>query len=82
MNKEKQIQIPESTFAALCSFFILGNKTAEIENLIKPVLEEKIEAKLKRDIYSKSKIAPTEKEREQARQQYLDLIGMNKNFRW
>ena len=37
---------------------------------------------LNREVYSKSKTAPTEEEREKFRKEYLDRRGIPENFRW
>ena len=37
---------------------------------------------IKREKYTKSKTASTEEEREKARQEYLDIVGMHPSFRW
>ena len=49
---------------------------------IKKGLEEKMEAMVRRDLYTKYKTAPTEEERETARQEYLEKVGMHRSFRW
>ena len=49
---------------------------------IKKGLEEKMEAMLKRELYTKYKTAPTEEEREKARREYLERVGMHRDFRW
>ena len=49
---------------------------------IKKGLEEKMEAMVRRDLYTKYKTAPTEEEREKARQEYLDKCGIPESFRW
>ena len=49
---------------------------------IKKGLEEKTEAMVRRDLYTKYKTAPTEEEREKARQEYLEKVGMHRSFRW
>lgn len=49
---------------------------------IKKGLEEKMEAMVRRDLYTKYKTAPTEEEREKARQEYLEKVGMHRDFRW
>ena len=41
-----------------------------------------MEAYKKRGLYTKYKTAETEEEREQARNEYLELIGLNDDFRW
>ena len=37
---------------------------------------------LNRQLYSRYKMAPTEEEREQARQEYLDRRGVPQSYRW
>ena len=49
---------------------------------IKKGLEAKLEAMVKRELYIKYKTAPTEEEREQARKEYLDKVGIHRDFRW
>ena len=49
---------------------------------IKKGLEEKLEAMVRRDLYTKYKTAPTEEEREKARQEYMEKVGMHWSFRW
>ena len=38
-------------------------------------------AMVERELYTRSKTAPTEEEREKARQEYLDRRGIPENFR-
>ena len=45
-------------------------------------LEKKLDAMVNREVYSKSKTAPTEEEREKFRKEYLDRRGIPENFRW
>lgn len=45
-------------------------------------LEKKLDAMVLRELYGKSKTAPTEEEREKARQEYLDRRGIPDRFRW
>ena len=49
---------------------------------IKKGLEQKYEAIIRRELYTKSKTAETEAEREEARKAYLDKVGVHPNFRW
>lgn len=76
----KQIQIPEQLFMELVKFHLLDME----ENLssIKQGLEAKLDALVMRDLYSKYKTAPTEEERKQARNEYLDRRGVPESFRW
>lgn len=76
----KNIQISEELFFALLKYHLV-----EIDDVlpeIKMELEDKLEAMIRRDLYTKYKTAPTEEEREKARQEYLEKVGMHRNFRW
>ena len=61
-------------------YHVLGIEDAIPE--IQKGLEQKYEAMLRRELYTKSKTAGTEAEREEARKVYLDKVGMHQNFRW
>lgn len=85
MNKEKNektIQIPMSLFLKLCRFHFQHGLYEGLEQEIVNELEVKAKSILKRELYKKSKTANTEEEREKARQEYLDLVGMRNSFRW
>ena len=77
---DKIKQISEELFIELLKYHLV-----EIDDVlpeIKKGLEEKLEAMVKRDLYTKYKTAPTEEEREKARQEYLEKVGMHRSFRW
>ena len=76
----KMIQIPESLFVELMEYHVLGIEDSLPE--IKTGLEQKFEAMMRRELYTKSKIAETQAEREEARKAYLDKVGMHRDFRW
>ena len=76
----RNFQIPESLFVALMKYHVLGIEECLPE--IKQALEQKYEAIMKREYYTKSKTAKTEAEREEARKAYLDMVGMHPDFRW
>ena len=76
----KMVQIPDSLFVALVKFHVLGIDDCLPE--IKKGLEQKLDAMMRRELYTKSKTAKTEAEREEARQAYLDKVGMYRDFRW
>ncbi len=76
----KNIQISEELFFMLVKYHLL-----EVDDFlpeIKKGLEEKLEALVRRELYTKYKTAKTEEEREQARKKYLDKVGIQKDFRW
>lgn len=76
----KNVQITQELFLSLVKYHLL--ETTEEEEKIKKELAEKLDAMAKRQIYSQYKTAPTEEEREKARQEYLDKVGISPSFRW
>ena len=76
----KSVQIPYDLFLDLAMYHLRGEDDYEGE--IRRGLEQKLDAMLNRQLYSRYRTAPTEEEREQARQRYLESIGMPADFRW
>jgi hypothetical protein len=76
----KMVQIPESLFVELMKYHVLGIEDSLPE--IKTGLEQKFDAMMRRELYTKSKTAKTQAEREAARKAYLDKVGMHRDFRW
>jgi len=76
----KNVQISSQLFFNLIRFHLL--EMDEVLPEINKDLEQKIEALARRELYTKYKTAPTEEEREKARQEYLDKVGMHRDFRW
>jgi hypothetical protein len=76
----KNIQISEQLFFALLKYHLMDMEDVLPE--IRKGLEMKMEAMVKRELYTKYKTAPTEEERENARQEYLDKVGVHRDFRW
>ncbi|MEE1250861.1 MAG: complexin-2 [Lachnospiraceae bacterium] len=76
----KNVQISEELFFALLKYHLV--EMDDVLPEIKRGLEEKLEAMVKRDLYTKYKTAPTEEEREMARQEYLEKVGMHRSFQW
>lgn len=79
MDRLKNVQISQELFFDLVRFHLL-----EMEELFPEIqkgLEAKLEAMVKRELYTKYKTAPTEEEREQARKEYLDKVGIHRDFR-
>lgn len=75
----KNVQITQELFLSLVKYHLL-EATGE-EEKIKKELTEKLDAMAKRQIYSQYKTAQTEEEREKARQEYLDKVGISPSFR-
>lgn len=76
----KNVQISEELLFALIKYHLMDMQ--ELQPQIQKALEQKMDSMVKRQIYTTYKTAPTEEEREKARQKYLDKIGMNQDFRW
>lgn len=92
-NEKKQVQISKETFfdALMVCYSVLDDEIRsylsqdelEVVERFQKALEVKLDKMVLHDIYSKSKdTSLTEKEREKARQEYLDHKGIRKNFRY
>lgn len=67
-------------FSSPCCIII--ERRNEYEEIIEQGLEQKLDAMLRHELYAQYKTAPTEEQREQARQEYLDRRGVPESFRW
>lgn len=76
----KNVQIPFDLFLALLSYHLLDNHAQEAK--IQAALSKKLDALALRELYTQYKTAPTEEEREKARQAYLNQQGILPGFRW
>lgn len=79
MERKSQVQIPKDLLLALFQYHLAGNEEYLPE--IEKALMEKLDSMVKRQLYTTFKTAPTEEEREKARQEYLDKCGMHEDFR-
>ena len=79
-RKMKSVQIPYDLFIDLAMYHLRGEDDFEEE--IRQGLEQKLDAMLNRQLYSRYKTAPNEEEREQARQEYLDRRRVPQSYRW
>ena len=70
--QNKSVQIPYELFFQLLQYFLMDNYDGE--EIIRLGLEKKLDAMVNREVYSKSKTAPTEEEREKFRQEYLYFV--------
>ena len=80
LSKWKQVQISEDLFLSLIKYHILECHNDE-EKIVK-MLKEKYDSIINRNLYTKYKTAPTEEEKEKARQEYLDRKGIHSSFQW
>ena len=76
----KNILIPYDLFLALLQHNLMMEDGYEEE--IQQGLERKLDVMVNRQLYSQYKTAPTEEQREKARQEYLDRRGVPQSFRW
>lgn len=84
----QNVQIPKSAFLdgfQLALFVLAGAEPAELEEIAKRVAgaySSKLDNIIKHDLYTKYKTAPTQEQREAARQEYLEKAGISPSFRW
>ena len=76
----KNVQIPQELFMKLLRYHLLDDGSCADD--VKKGLEQKMNAMVERELYTKSKTAVSESEREKARTEYLDMVGMHPDFRW
>ena len=76
----KNVQIPFALFRQLVSYHLMEDQSCS-EEICKRLME-KVERMANRQLYTQSKTAPTEEEREKSRQEYLDRRGIPESFRW
>ena len=79
-NKRMQITLTWAQFRQLmalaCSDPDDTDAMQELQALLQPILQDKLDAMIRRDLYSRGLAGD-----DAARQEYLDQIGMHKDFR-
>jgi len=78
----KTVQIPLELFLDLVNVHLIGCDDKVVLKRIVGGLESKLNAMALHELYTASKTAKTEKEKEKARQQYLEKIGIQNNFKY
>lgn len=84
----KKIQITQDLFVKMIKYFygdefeVGDDELFELYRDIKKGIEQKLDAISKRNYYTEYKTADTDEAKEQARQKYLDAVGMHKDFRY
>ena len=76
----KNVQIPYELFVSLLRYHLMEDD--DCLNEIRQGLEQKLDALVRHELYTKYKTAPSAEKREQARQAYLDRRGVFPDFRW
>ena len=79
-EKMKNVQIPYELFMMLLRYHLVEDDTCLEE--IRQGLEKKLDSLVQHELYGKFKTAPTQEEREKARQEYLARRGVSDSFRW
>lgn len=74
------VQIPQRLFLMLVMYH-LGDMH-KYDDEISVGLQKKLDTIITRNLYVAYKTAPTEAEREKARCEYLDKVGIPQAFRW
>ena len=88
----KNVQIPTMLFWELVRYFIILDEIEDdsfiehrelLKSKIKVSLNDKLDKMAKRELYSKQFDKElTNEERELARKEYLDMVGIHKDFRY
>lgn len=76
----KKVQITHELFTELIKYHLLDVKDGAEK--IQTALNEKLDALVKHELYTKYKTSDTEEGRTAARNEYLDKIGVQADFRW
>lgn len=81
---KKNIQISYELFLNVAKYFMIQNENhkKELEEVIVKEINKKIDKLILHDLYTQSKQAPTNQEREKAKQDYLNQKGIHKDFRY
>lgn len=83
-SKNKNVQIPLELFLN-CYLLLCDEDFEDSEGKVcrktKDLLEAKFDAIIRHDLYSQYKTAETKEERERARLEYLDRVGMFEEWR-
>lgn len=81
MNKDKSIQIPFKLFIKCLRLICFEEDNAKLREETKTLIWAKFEQIRRRELFTAYKTATTDEEREQARREYLDRVGIPEDFR-
>lgn len=76
------VQIPQELFLDLVRYFLLEDTSETRLKAIEKGLTEKLDKLARHQTYTAYKTADTVEEQEKARQKYLEMVGIHKDFRW
>lgn len=77
----KNVQISCDLFIDICSYFLDDNspRDLQVDNIRKHILD-KLDKLITRELFTEYKRTPTGEEREKARREYLEQVGISSNF--
>ena len=84
----KKIQITQELFVKILKYFygeefeLDDDELCELYREIKSGIDKKLDAISRRSYYTEYKTADTDEAKEKARQNYLDAVGMHRDFRY
>ena len=84
----KKIQITQDLFVKILKYFyneefeLVDDELFELYHEIKSGIDKKLDAISRRGYYTEYKTTDSDELKEQARQKYLDAVGMHKDFRY
>lgn len=84
----KRIQITQELFVKMLKYFyseefeLDEDELCELYHEIQKDIDKKLDAISRRSYYTEYKTADTAEAKEQARQKYLDAVGMHRDFRY
>lgn len=84
----KKIQITQELFVKMLKYFygeefeLDDDALCELYHEIKKGIDKKLDAISRKSYYTEYKTADTAEAKEQARQKYLDAVGMHRDFRY
>lgn len=83
MNKDKTLQLTLTypQYAEMLIYCMNHEDEPELQRFSK-ILQNKLDKLVEHDLYTKYKTAPSEEQKEQARQEYLERRGIPTSFRW
>lgn len=79
---KKSVQISYDLFIDLIKLHLFESEDSDLWRRISNGLNTKLDSLVMHELYEKYKTAPSEEEREKARQEYLDRRGVHPDFRW
>lgn len=77
----KNVQISSDLFCDICSYFLDDDAPRDLnaDNIRKQILD-KLDKMIIRELFTEYKRTPTGEEREKARREYLERVGVSRDF--